>query len=373
LEFTLGGGWYMEDPYWVRSINGLPIWTDGNVSIKRDLYVENYYSTGDMQVLGNFTALGGISTDYNSTKSTYSVINFMRIGAISGNFHWAALRHKSVVDWLSTFMIRHDDTRENTNVNCTNVSNGYIALRADNQNIAIIEASRLVVGGTNLSTPNSEYNIASFISIGDMSIGEHTAGWYSGVPVLGKELTFNGVDTNNDPVYLARKNYGTDLTSLVINIGDNGTTDSWFIGTTGVNDNDNIDYGLAHYQFVMDGTLINTSDKNLKCWASPIVIDLEKIKTLRGITFHRMDHFGQILPDLQSGLIAQEVEKIYPSLVHTEANGYKYLNYMALGTVFMEVMKKEIDQQTRIRDKLIRLKNELTALKKGVIIEKVNK
>ena len=51
------------------------------------------------------------------------------------------------------------------------------------------------------------------------------------------------------------------------------------------------------------------------------------------------------------GVIAQEVEKIFPELVSTNANGYKSVNYIGLIPVMIESIK---DQQQQI--------NELTQL-----------
>ncbi len=51
---------------------------------------------------------------------------------------------------------------------------------------------------------------------------------------------------------------------------------------------------------------------------------------------------------LQYGLIAQEVEKIFPELVITESNGYKSVNYLGLIPVLIEAVK---ELQQRVADK----------------------
>jgi len=50
----------------------------------------------------------------------------------------------------------------------------------------------------------------------------------------------------------------------------------------------------------------------------------------------------------QIGLIAQEVEKVLPELLHTDSKGYKTLSYDKLAPVIIEAMK---EQQKAIRKK----------------------
>jgi hypothetical protein len=51
-------------------------------------------------------------------------------------------------------------------------------------------------------------------------------------------------------------------------------------------------------------------------------------------------------------LIAQEVEKVLPELVHTDSKWYKTLSYDKLAPVIIEAMKK---QQKEIREKDARI------------------
>lgn len=96
------------------------------------------------------------------------------------------------------------------------------------------------------------------------------------------------------------------------------------------------------------------SDSRLKMNIAPIADPLQGVMSLNGITFYwnTSDH-----PDLgfnnerQFGFIAQEVEQIYPELVHTE-NGYKTVNYVELIPILTEAIKQQqmmiLDLQTEI-------------------------
>lgn len=93
---------------------------------------------------------------------------------------------------------------------------------------------------------------------------------------------------------------------------------------------------------------ITTSDERFKERIETVRNASEDISNLRGVTyFMRRDEF----PDRgfhkrkQIGLIAQEVEVIFPELVFTNPKtGYKGVNYISLVAVMIEAMKDQMEQ-----------------------------
>jgi len=68
------------------------------------------------------------------------------------------------------------------------------------------------------------------------------------------------------------------------------------------------------------------SDERLKENITPISGSLSKISALNPVTFNYIDpKYGTT--DTQSGLVAQEVEKVYPEWVTTGADGFKSVRY----------------------------------------------
>jgi hypothetical protein len=58
--------------------------------------------------------------------------------------------------------------------------------------------------------------------------------------------------------------------------------------------------------------------------------------------------------DVQIGLIAQDVEKVFPNLVMTDNNGYKAVSYEKLSVILVEGLKeqqKQIEGQQQIIEK----------------------
>jgi hypothetical protein len=65
-------------------------------------------------------------------------------------------------------------------------------------------------------------------------------------------------------------------------------------------------------------------------------------------------HFGS---ERTSGLIAQEVEKVFPNMVATDERGYKAVNYSQLPLLLLQALKdlkaENDNQQTQIRQLLL--------------------
>lgn len=109
-------------------------------------------------------------------------------------------------------------------------------------------------------------------------------------------------------------------------------------------------------------TVATPSDIRYKKDIHPLKSSLEKVLELRGVTYEwdkDKVHGAGFREGKQIGLIAQEVEKVLPELVHTDRRGYKTLSYDKLVPVLIEAVKdqqKEITEQkaaiAKLQDKL---------------------
>jgi len=93
------------------------------------------------------------------------------------------------------------------------------------------------------------------------------------------------------------------------------------------------------------GEVTAFSDISLKDNIKVVADPLTKILGIRGVTFTRNDHADQ--EHRHMGVIAQEVEKYLPEVVHTNDDGIKAVNYGAMSGLFIEAIK---EQQTQIED-----------------------
>ena len=91
------------------------------------------------------------------------------------------------------------------------------------------------------------------------------------------------------------------------------------------------------------GGVNTTSDQRLKQDVRPLAGALAAVGRLRGVryTFRRAAFPALRLPaGEQVGVLAQEVEQVYPELVSTDAQGFKAVNYAQLAPVLIEAIKE---------------------------------
>ena len=87
-----------------------------------------------------------------------------------------------------------------------------------------------------------------------------------------------------------------------------------------------------------------TSDVNLKKDIQPIEKGLRKILSLRGVAFQWKEDKSSQQADRQLGLIAQEVETIFPEIVQIGHDGMRTMNYTGLIAPMIEAIKEQQKQ-----------------------------
>jgi hypothetical protein len=104
----------------------------------------------------------------------------------------------------------------------------------------------------------------------------------------------------------------------------------------------------------MQGTLTQASDARLKKDISPLQNPLQKIIQLNGYTYHWKNE--QSDNRLQTGVLAQEVQKLFPELVTENRDGILAVNYSGLIPVMIESIKeqqKQIDELKKLMQHLL--------------------
>lgn len=110
----------------------------------------------------------------------------------------------------------------------------------------------------------------------------------------------------------------------------------------------------------LEGKLINTSDRRLKMNITPLSGSLAKLSSLDGYHYHWKNKTKD--QTLQTGVIAQEVEAIFPELVTTDKGGLKSVNYVGLIPHLIEAVKELNDKNEAVA----RLEREMEAMKKMI-------
>ncbi|MDR4987285.1 MAG: tail fiber domain-containing protein [Bacteroidales bacterium] len=87
------------------------------------------------------------------------------------------------------------------------------------------------------------------------------------------------------------------------------------------------------------------SDLSLKNNITPLANALSKVQKLRGVSYNWAD--DKKPQETNIGLIAQELEEVYPEFVHTRENGLKAVNYSQMVAVLIEAIK-ELSQKVEL-------------------------
>jgi hypothetical protein len=162
-------------------------------------------------------------------------------------------------------------------------------------------------------------------------------------PSTGNQYEIQADNTNNWFVY----NRNANAYRLFIN-------GSGFVGI-GTN---NPTQALQVVGNILASGTITPSDIRYKKNIQPIQSPIEKLEQLNGVTYkYRKEEFPQMgfTDKEQIGLIAQEVEKVFPQLVVTDNKGFKAVDYVKLVPVLLEGMKvqqSELIQQQSVNRSL---------------------
>ena len=93
---------------------------------------------------------------------------------------------------------------------------------------------------------------------------------------------------------------------------------------------------------------------------------LEKLEQINGVYYNwKVEEYPENGFDdsKQIGVIAQELEQVYPELVITDANGYKTVDYPKLTAVLIEAVKEQTQEIKALKGEIDRLDDIEAALR----------
>jgi predicted acyltransferase (DUF342 family) len=104
------------------------------------------------------------------------------------------------------------------------------------------------------------------------------------------------------------------------------------------------------------GDIYSYSDKNIKDNIIKLDNCLNKISDIHGYYFTRKDLIN--MSQIHIGLLAQEVESIFPEIVQ-EKNNIKSINYQSIVAILIESIKDLQNDCTKLKNEFLELKNNL--------------
>ena len=148
-------------------------------------------------------------------------------------------------------------------------------------------------------------------------------------------ITISTIDDDDDD---------DDDSNFVVDLSDLKNVDADDVDGNGtINDND--DSGGGWF-----------SDKRLKKEITPLHNPLQKLQQIQGVTFHWRDvKRGE---SEEVGVIAQDVEKVYPQVVTTGKDGYKRVKYHLLVAPLIEALKELKKENEDLRQRVKKLESQ---------------
>ena len=131
---------------------------------------------------------------------------------------------------------------------------------------------------------------------------------------------------------------------------------NWIYGTTYLgNAGDTINFRtntITGTGSIYAGAFIYSSDESLKANVTLLNNALEKVKQLEGVSFN-WKNTGRA----DIGLIAQDVEKVIPEIVHTNEEGLKSVEYGNLVAILIEAVKEQQEEIDSLQKQIDELRN----------------
>jgi hypothetical protein len=213
------------------------------------------------------------------------------------------------------------------------------------------------------------------VGIGTRSPGGrlHISGGYGGLPndwaTGGNSLVIGANGPSPDAVSFAfgdntgwKLHFGTPVAGIftprvtIVDVGNVG------IGTT------NPSYRLHVVGYVGAYDYYYVSDQRWKTNIKPIQNALDNVLKMQGVTYYwKVDEYpDKHFPEgEQIGFIAQEIEKVYPQVVHTDKDGYKSVDYSKLTPVLVEAIKEQQKIMEELQKVIQQLQEENSQIKQA--------
>lgn len=342
-NIKLGSHWLSGD----GGNEGIKIDTDGNVGIGQPtpthpLHISKSVAAVNSNLesvtlrLSNPVQAMGPGGEYAKTGIAFGRDDIVRGGILYGTYG---------LDYMD-FHVGDSGLEEEPDMRIS--SNGFLGLGTKNPR------ARLEVDGNIVSKGSSIY----------MEKPDSAGGWARGMEFVPLDnlnpttsglagLGLHGSGSTATNIYLAHG--PAPWTSIKgIQILANGNVG---MGTTSPSYRLDVRSGVVN----SEGGYSQTSDRRLKENIDPLENSLEKVLSLRPISYNWINK--EISDSKQIGFIAQEVEEVFPEVVKTDKEGFKAMSYSELISPVVKALQELYEKWFSDHERIAKLEEENRALK----------
>lgn len=295
------------------------------------------------------------------------------VGTLGTGKFLKSINNAGDAEWSDLFPLSVNQSSSSNLLNIINTGTGY-TIFAGKQGIggSAIFASSESSTGLIATTFTGTGIVANAFSTGIAAYFESNGG-HALIAIGGN--TGIGV---NDPTYILdvksrmRLRHSTETSGLWLNNSSN--VETGFLGM--VNDTQMGFFIGGGWRFgvtsagnaTLTGTLTQSSDRRLKKEINPLTHSLSSIYNINGYHYKWIE--ASRSQDLQTGLIAQEIQKIFPELVQTDEKGFLSVNYIGLIPHLIEAVKelKTVNEKLDVKNQS--LENRLEKIESQLISAK---
>jgi hypothetical protein len=145
-------------------------------------------------------------------------------------------------------------------------------------------------------------------------------------------------------------------TALAVTSGGTGTTTSTGTGSVVLSNAPTLTGTTSVATLIASGNITSLSDRRIKKDIKHIEGALDKVTQIGGYTFIRTDESNK--DQRQSGVIAQEILKVLPEVVHiSEETGYYSVSYGNITALLIEALKEERIERLKLEERIAWLEN----------------
>ncbi len=248
-------------------------------------------------------------------------------------------------DTTNAFYFNADGSRQNTSGNASVYASSFVGSLSGNATSA-----------TTATTASTLATSRTISLAGDLSGSASFNG--------GSNITITGVVADDSHFHDTRYFTETESNTNFVNASGNDSASGIISFTNGTNST-NRDTGAivittgglgveGNINAGGDITAFSSSDKRLKKYINPIQDPIGKLKRLKGVSFD-WNNRQNLYSGSDIGVIAQDVQKVFPSAVRKGTSGFLQVQYEKLIPVLIEAVKaqeKEIQELKKMIKKL---------------------